>query len=136
MTLVQQAREYATLAHQGQHRRDGVTPYITHPETVAQILDGDVVQAAGWLHDVLEDTYATEEALRAQFPKEVVDIVVEVTRKEKETYFDYIMRIVRSGNKGAIRVKLADLFHNMNTLEEGSMKDKYRFAKRMLEDVK
>jgi len=133
MNLIEQAKAYATMAHEGQTRKDRKTPYITHPEAVAGMLTGDdITIAAAWLHDVLEDTCSTEEALRAQFPKEVVDIVKLLTRVKKETYRDYIMRIVQSENKKAMRVKLADLAHNMSTLEEGSMKDKYRFAQDIL----
>lgn len=137
MTLIEQAKVYATMAHEGQTRKDGKTPYITHPEAVSRMLDALDVHAvaAAWLHDVIEDTYTTVDILRATFPREVTDIVELLTRREKETYRDYIMRIVQSEDKKAMRIKLADLAHNMSTLEEGSMKDKYRFAQDILHNA-
>ena len=56
--IIDIAKEIATNAHKGLFRRDGITPYITHPEAVAASLEGehpDVI-ATAWLHDVLEDT--------------------------------------------------------------------------------
>ena len=58
--LLQLCSDYAGIAHLGQLRKDGVTPYITHPGRVAYFaytlgsLDTFSVCAA-WLHDVMED---------------------------------------------------------------------------------
>ena len=55
--IVRLAAQIATDAHRGQFRRDGVTPYISHPEAVAKRVEGDdLAEAIAWLHDVLEDT--------------------------------------------------------------------------------
>ncbi|HEY4027294.1 MAG TPA: HD domain-containing protein [Candidatus Dormibacteraeota bacterium] len=63
--MVQRAFRFARAAHDGQRRRHGV-PYIEHPVTVADlahelfgVTDGEVL-AAALLHDVLEDTDATD----------------------------------------------------------------------------
>jgi hypothetical protein len=55
------AEQIARKAHVNQFRRDGVTPYITHPEAVVKKLgtESDDVLAVAWLHDVLEDTCVT-----------------------------------------------------------------------------
>lgn len=68
---------FAAEKHMGQTRRDG-TPYIFHPLTVAELLkrygyDIDY-QVAGVLHDVLEDTDATDEEVKA-FGKDVYEAV-------------------------------------------------------------
>src|SRR5262249_51945232 len=63
--LVRRAYRFARDAHAGQRRRHGV-PYIEHPVAVAGlahdlfgVCDGGVL-AAALLHDVLEDTDATD----------------------------------------------------------------------------
>ncbi|HYW23814.1 MAG TPA: HD domain-containing protein [Terriglobales bacterium] len=63
--LVRRAYVFARTAHRGQRRRHG-PPYIEHPVAVAWLAheefgvrDGEVL-AAALLHDVLEDTDATD----------------------------------------------------------------------------
>jgi (p)ppGpp synthase/HD superfamily hydrolase len=75
--LLRQAYRFAHTAHGGQRRRHG-PPYIEHPVAVAWlahdrfgVTDGEVL-AAALLHDVLEDTDATD--LRA-FPSRTVCLV-------------------------------------------------------------
>lgn len=146
--LLKLAHDIATKAHAGQKRYGG-KPYIAHPEAVATIVSTDFYSLmppnetarANWgavknyvimaalLHDVIEDTFVTSLYLRnSGFPEMVVDIVKTVTTRPGENYFEFIMRIMESGNVGAKIVKLADLRHNMSDLEEGAKKDKYRFA--------
>lgn len=59
--LVSSADALAAKWHDGQFRKDGVTPYITHPRRVANMVSvatgGNPVSfAVALLHDVLEDT--------------------------------------------------------------------------------
>lgn len=56
--LIERADRLAETWHAGQTRKDGVTPYITHPRRVAAMLDGQppAVIAVALLHDTLEDT--------------------------------------------------------------------------------
>jgi (p)ppGpp synthase/HD superfamily hydrolase len=75
--LLWRAYRFARDAHAGQRRRHG-TPYIEHPVAVAwlaheqfSVCDSEVL-AAALLHDVLEDTAATD--LRA-FPARTVRLV-------------------------------------------------------------
>lgn len=65
MDIIENARTVAERAHRGQFRRDGTTPYLSHPAGVAGILNDEApeVIAAAWLHDVLEDTKETAETL-------------------------------------------------------------------------
>ena len=60
-----------------------------------------------------------------------LDIVDAVTKRKGENYFEFIQRIIQTPE--AILVKIADIQDNMQGLNEGSLKDKYRFALRMLE---
>jgi len=50
--LVRLAEEVARTAHAGQFRRDGVRPYVVHPEAVAsRVGDDPQAVAVAWLHD-------------------------------------------------------------------------------------
>lgn len=103
------------IAHEGQQDLSG-KPFYLHPVAVMNLLPSDateVEKVAALLHDVVEDTSFTLESLRAYgYPQELLDILDILTRRENETYLQYIERIRNSGNKSAIRVKLADLSHN------------------------
>jgi len=81
--MIQAARNLAIEAHKGQKRKWSDEPYIVHPVNVKRILETVTtdreVLAAGYLHDVLEDTLVTENQLRAFFGDRVTNIVLEVT---------------------------------------------------------
>jgi len=130
MTLYDDALLFATLAHAGMVDKVGVT-YIKHPIAVSEMVTGETRKAAALLHDVIEDTgTSAEDLLAADFPKEVVDIVVILSRdKETETHFEYIDRVVASGNADAIEVKIADVTHNLTRPYPGDGSMKARYAK-------
>jgi translation elongation factor EF-Ts len=65
------------------------------------------------LHDVVEDSDITLAQLRqADFPDDVVTAIDCLTRREDESYDEFITRILP--NRLACRVKLADIEDNMN----------------------
>ena len=80
---------FAVEAHSGQIRDgDSPLPYATHPvEVVAnlryvgKVVDDDIL-CAGFLHDVLEETSASQEEIERLFGRRVRELVVSVTRKE------------------------------------------------------
>ena len=83
---VAKAYHYAEELHKGQYRQSG-EPYISHPLNVAYILsemhaDTDTI-CAGLLHDTLEDTNTTKEAIAEDFNKEVANLVDGVTKISK-----------------------------------------------------
>lgn len=109
---VEDAREIAHLAHRGQVDKIGV-PYIEHVEAVAAGLApfGPEMEMAGLLHDILEDTPWTPEALHgAGVPKSVIKVVKAVTNEPGVPYRKKILRI--SQNREATLVKIADNAHN------------------------
>lgn len=156
MELYEKALEIATKAHAGQTRKFGEDkgkPYIVHPIRVAECLKKEhdypamgtegYLEATGVLHDVLEDSEVTAQELLDQgIPKMVVDAVDILSKKEGESYYDFIMRIVEGvWNKEltesyqlALFVKIADIKDNCRDLKEGQIKDKYRLALYVLED--
>ena len=121
------AEQIARKAHDKQFRRDGVTPYITHPEAVAKKLhnEDDNTIAAAWLHDVLEDTSETPDSLRdAGIPEEVITAVQKLTSKNGEPYEDYLE--VLKANTIARKVKVADMLHNLS--DEPTTKQILKYA--------
>jgi (p)ppGpp synthase/HD superfamily hydrolase len=62
------AKTAATKAHQNQFRKDGKTPYIVHPERVADRVKSfggnHIGIIAAWLHDVMEDCTGGETIVR------------------------------------------------------------------------
>ena len=107
-------RLLALAAHNGQFRRDGVTPYIKHPEAVAARVKGDeMAEAVAWLHDVIEDTDQTADDLRAMLvPDNVIAAVELMTHPHGEPYKDYLKRI--KTNPLATKVKIADMLANLS----------------------
>lgn len=88
MNIKQKAKEFAIKAHNGQRRKsDNEKPMIIHPIDVANILSeygyDDNVIAAGYLHDVLEDTKYTKEDLLTEFNEDVVSLVLGASEKDK-----------------------------------------------------
>ncbi len=73
----------------------------------------ETVQAAAWLHDVLEHTDATvADLLTAGVPFEVVRLVEVLTRQSDEDYLAFIRRVC--ADPGAVQVKIADALHNLD----------------------
>ena len=67
----------------------------------------------GILHDVVEDTSITLHQLSEEgFTQEILDGVDAMTRRDNESYDEYIVRL--QGNPIAVRVKLNDLTDNMD----------------------
>ena len=112
MSSLERAIVLATTAHSGQVDKAGA-PYILHPLRVMLAMDTLIEQIVAVLHDVVEDTSYTTEALRTEgFCTEVIEGVAVLTHGKDETYDDYLTRV--KSNPLALKVKLADLNDNMN----------------------
>ena len=145
LPLVRRAFEFAYALHQGQKRASG-EPYICHPIQVAGLLrdlGGDSAMiAAGFLHDVVEDTAVTPEEIEANFGAEVRQLVEGVTKLSKFNFRSKTERqaenfrrmfIAMAQDIRVIVVKLADRLHNMRTLEHLSDAKRRRIAQETLE---
>jgi hypothetical protein len=82
-SLVSRAKKFATEAHGAQKRKYTGEPYTVHLAEVAGLVRDagldEEVQAAAWLHDVVEDTHVGEAALRAEFGDRIASYVMQVT---------------------------------------------------------
>ena len=130
--LLASAFDFAYQLHEGQYRASG-EPYIVHPVAVADLLR-DIgasagVIAAGFLHDVVEDTAVTPEEVEAHFGAEVRALVEGVTKlggihftNKTEAQAENLRRmfLAMASDIRVVLVKLADRLHNMRTL--GSLK--------------
>lgn len=84
--LICRAFDFAYQLHKGQYRKSGEA-YIAHPVAVAKLLkdlggDSEMI-AAGFLHDVVEDTDTTPEQIEELFGKNVRQLVEAVTKLSK-----------------------------------------------------
>ncbi len=127
--LIMKAYNYAVEHHGDQKRRSG-EPYIIHPLNVAYILAGvgldEATICAALLHDVVEDTDATDADLRTDFGDEIADMVAGVTKLEamqfttveEQQVEDYRKMFLAMGKDiRVIILKIADRLHNMRTLK-------------------
>lgn len=118
------AAHVAVFAHGDQ--KYGDRPYVTHLRAVADILvdwgcDDDTV-AAGWLHDILEDTGVDAHSLGVLFGPRVMWMVSSVTgegdtRAEK---MEHIYAEIAMVCPEAAVVKLADRIANVEAAPVGS----------------
>ena len=142
---IRKAYHFAEEAHQEQKRRSG-EPYITHPLAVAHVLammhmDHECIMA-GLLHDVIEDTEVSREALATEFSEEVALLVDGVSKLAKATFETKQhaqaeslrkMLLAMSEDIRVIIVKLADRLHNMRTLGHLGPEKRRRIAEETLD---
>lgn len=111
ITVDERALMFAAAAHGGQIDKGG-NSYIWHPIRVALNFDHAELRAVALLHDVLEDTDATEDRLRDMFGDPITDAVVALTKTPDQDYQDFIRQC--ADNFAARMVKIADLTDNMD----------------------
>ncbi|QNO15747.1 bifunctional (p)ppGpp synthetase/guanosine-3',5'-bis(diphosphate) 3'-pyrophosphohydrolase [Alkalicella caledoniensis] len=145
LTILDKAYTWAEKAHKNQLRESGDS-FIVHPLGVANILvelemDVDTI-AAAILHDVVEDTEVTLEAIQKEFGEGIALLVDGVTKlsqiefKSKEEQQAESFRKMFMAMAKDIRViiiKLADRLHNMRTLNHTTVEKQKRMAKETLE---
>lgn len=131
--LYQQAWHFASLAHREQSYGNTATgepiPYLNHVANVAmeiclaavqttQSIDTDLAVQCALLHDVIEDTEATEQQLHDEFGEEVAAGVMALSKDKtlpKEIQMqDALERILERPREIAM-VKLADRIVNLST---------------------
>ena len=134
--LLVAAFDFGFQLHEGQFRASG-DPYIVHPVAVADLLR-DIgasapVIAAGFLHDVVEDTDVSLVEIEAHFGAEVRELVEGVTKlggihfnNRTEAQAENLRRmfLAMASDIRVVLVKLADRLHNMRTL--GALKEEKR----------
>lgn len=145
--MIKEAYEMAKKYHTGQVRKSG-EDYIHHLIEVGYILAklqaGPATIAAGFLHDVIEDTPAELEEVQNKFGEDVSKIVESLTKiqrmklshREYEDFEAEDHRKIFLGMAKDVRViiiKLADRLHNMRTLSALENKRQLALARETLE---
>lgn len=128
------ATQIAALAHAevGQTRADGA-PYIVHPIAVAMVLDGGTqlspqdeadAMVVAILHDVLEDTKVTYDALVAEFGTKIAQGVRYLTRDARIPKADQKaaqIKTMRTCPHWVRWPKLADRYDNLREMAQGRL---------------
>ncbi|MHB1769699.1 MAG: RelA/SpoT family protein [Minisyncoccota bacterium] len=144
VAFVEKAYEFSKKAHTGQMRFSG-EPYFIHPAATAKILaeygmDATTI-AAGLLHDAIEDARVSREEVEKEFGKELLFIVDGVTKLGTHKYHgaerhaESLRRLLvaTASDIRVLIVKLADRYHNMQTLAHVPEHKRRRIALETLE---
>ena len=143
---VEEAYDFAASYHKEQRRKSGV-PYIQHPLNVAYQLASfkfdTATFVAALLHDVVEDTKATPKLINEKFGREVLKLVLGVTKLSKiqlgEKAEEYTIENLRkmflamAQDIRVVIIKLADRYHNLKTLKYLDSKKKIQKARETME---
>lgn len=145
-SLIKKAYDFAYEVHKGQKRLSG-DAYISHLLAVAQALaDWKLDSAsisAGLLHDTVEDGGVKLEEIEKKFGEEIATLVDGVSkigeiklRGSKEEEFVENLRkmiVVMAKDLRVVLIKLADRYHNMQTLSPLPLEKQKRIARETLE---
>jgi guanosine-3',5'-bis(diphosphate) 3'-pyrophosphohydrolase len=143
--LLLEATAFAARAHRGQLRKDGQTPYASHPFRVCLVVrevfgfDDLRMLAAALLHDTIEDTTTDFDDLEEAFGPEIA-VWVACLSKDKRLpdparEREYLERL-RAAPWQVQVCKLADVFDNVTDssgLPEGRRAHSHRRAAQYLE---
>lgn len=149
MNIVERARVFATAAHAAvkQVRKYTFEPYIVHPTEVANIVatvpHTDVMVAAAYLHDTVEDTGVSIVDIQVEFGNEVASLVSWLTDVSKPEQGNRAVRKAIDREHTAMApaaaqtVKLADLIANSRSIlaHDPAFAKTYLAEKRMLLEV-
>ena len=144
--LIEKAYRFAAQIHRGQKRLSGDS-FISHPLAVAQALAEWSLDSAsivaGLLHDTIEDGGAKPRTIEKKFGEYIVILVDGVTkigeiklRGSKEEKFVENLRkmiVVMAKDLRVVLIKLADRYHNMQTLSSLPLEKQKRIARETLE---
>jgi (p)ppGpp synthase/HD superfamily hydrolase len=140
--MIEHAVMFAAKRHKGQTDKSG-EPYILHPLRVMMAVretmqhqgfnahnpEYQYVIAGAVLHDVVEDTDTTLDEIEYKFGRKCRLVVDALTRRDGETYRDFIERVTVSYD--AMLVKREDIRDNMDprrVTEKHSLYSRYAKA--------
>jgi (p)ppGpp synthase/HD superfamily hydrolase len=124
MNLLEKAVQVATLAHDGQYRKNSKLPYISHPVAVGMILMkagySDELVAAGILHDTVEDTSLTLIEIKQWFGGRIAEIVEGCSEPDKTSSWEerkeHSIQFLKNASEDIRIVSCADKLHNIRSI--------------------
>jgi guanosine-3',5'-bis(diphosphate) 3'-pyrophosphohydrolase len=121
--IITKAKIFAEKAHQGQLRKISGAPYFTHLENVALTLFNagfsNNVVAAGYLHDIIEDTKVTKLQISDLFGNEVVKLVLANSENKLLEWEDRKTETIEKAKTASLEIKAliaADKLDNTSDL--------------------
>ena len=121
--LIDQAKRFAEKAHAGQVRKLKDEPFMNHPTNVASTLLAagfdETVVAAGYLHDVVEDTTVEIAQISKEFGEKVKALVEANTEDTQLSWKDRKGQTIQAAKHGSIEVKsliAADKMDNLTNI--------------------
>ena len=122
--LKEKAKQFAINAHRGQVRKNETEkPMILHPLNVGRILEShgydDEIIAAGYLHDVVEDTKYSFEDIESTFGSEVTRLVKNASELDKTLpWIERKKRAIESTRDLSLKDKLVICADKIDNLED------------------
>lgn len=124
MDIKEKAMAFAINAHMGQLRKsEPDKPMIIHPISVGQLLESlgydDNVVAAGYLHDVVEDTKYTIKDIEKEFGSDIASLVMNASEPYKSLSWEERKKHTIENTKNLpLRDKLVICADKINNLED------------------
>lgn len=124
MNIKEKAKKFAINAHMGQIRKsEPDKPMIVHPISVAMLLEeygyDELVVAAGYLHDVIEDTKYTIEDIKKEFGDDVASLVMSASEPDKSlSWEERKTHTIETTKSLPLRNKLVICADKINNLED------------------
>lgn len=124
MNIKEKAKLFAIRAHMGQVRKsEPDKPMIMHPIGVGELLEtfgyDDNVVAAGYLHDVVEDTKYTIDDIEKEFGSDIASLVMGASEPDKSLSWEERKKhTIEETKKLPLRNKLVICADKINNLED------------------
>jgi guanosine-3',5'-bis(diphosphate) 3'-pyrophosphohydrolase len=135
MTKLEKAELFAKEKHSKMTRKDGITPYFVHLESVVSrlksmgIVNEDVLCAA-WLHDTMEDANTSFDDIFEQFGRDVAILVSSLSKDaklpKKERESQYVTQLKNAPFEAKL-IKLCDIAANLSDLKNSDLSKTKRF---------
>lgn len=137
LELEQKDKEFAYKAHKGMKRKGKDTPFTYHLKLVnlylESLTDDEEILAAGWLHDVIEDTPITLEELKKEFNRTVCRYVELETEDKSLPWKDRKLKQInelKENDSKVILIAFADKMANLTEMDSDYQLEKEKLWKR------
>lgn len=135
--IEKKAKQFAYKAHKGMKRKGKDTPFTYHLKLVnlylESLTDDEEILAAGWLHDVVEDTPITLEELKKEFNRTVCRYVELETEDKSLPWKDRKLKQInelKENNSKVILIAFADKMANLTEMDSDYQLEKENLWKR------